>query len=116
MNEGERRGVQRVAVETGGRPRARFSVDRIADDRMAQGREVNSDLVGPPRLQRDLEQGEFSESLEHPIAGDRPPAAPGGHDGHPDPVSRLSADGRVYDVRVRLDAPMNQREIAPVNR
>src|SRR5262249_20347412 len=61
MHEREPRGVQRVAVELHRRARARLSVNVVADDRMAQRRQVHADLVGATGLEADFQYREMGE-------------------------------------------------------
>src|SRR5262245_44381409 len=116
MHEGERRRVQRVAVERDRRARAGLSVDVVADDGMAQRGQVYADLVGAPRLQARLERREVGEALEHAIARDRALATAGGADRHLDPIARMAPDRRVDDPLARANAPVHDGEIAARHR
>jgi hypothetical protein len=56
-------GVQHLARRVDRAPR-RSTIDLIADDGQAEGREVQADLVLASRLQLDLEQGARAEALD----------------------------------------------------
>src|SRR5437879_4982682 len=97
MDERERGRVQGISVERRGRARVEFTVHRVADDRMAQRCQMNTDLVGASGLEANLEQREVGEPLEHSIAGDRSLAAAGRANRHLHPVPRVAPDRSVYD-------------------
>jgi hypothetical protein len=61
---------------------------------MAQGREVDPNLMGPARLGKNLKKRETIKPLNHLPPGDRYPAF-FGSGGHPFPLTRMSSDGRI---------------------
>ncbi len=46
------------------------AVDRVTQDRVTDGREMDPDLMGPPRFREDLEECKVSPGLEDPPPGD----------------------------------------------
>ena len=72
MDKGEFRGVEGIAVERNRRPRVGLTVHLVADDRMAERRQMDTDLVGTPRLEANVEQREVCKPLKHPKSGDGP--------------------------------------------
>src|SRR2546427_13161023 len=100
MDEGERRGVEGVPVERNRQPRAGLAVHLVADDRMAERRQMDADLVGTPCLETNLEQRKVLKPLEHPITGDGPFAAASRANGHLHPVPRMASDRRSEERRV----------------
>ncbi len=65
------------------------AVDRIAEDRTAEGGEMDTKLVGAPGPGEELEPGESTVAAAHPVVGDRRPA--GGIDPHP-PAPAVGGD------------------------
>src|SRR4029453_19211109 len=77
---------------------------------------MNTDLVGPPGLEMELEEGEMGEPLEHAIPGHRPFASASWPDRHLHPVPRVTADRSVHDAFGGADTPMDDRAIAACHR
>ena len=78
-------------------------VQPVARHGMADGREVDPDLVGPTGDQLQLQQRPASEPLADAVAGDGLPAV--GHDGHPQPVAGVAADGRLDAAHLAATEP-----------
>ena len=68
MAEAETGAVQELHAEAEG---ARPSVSGVAGDRMADGREVDADLMGATRLEPHLEQGGARQRLDDGEVGQR---------------------------------------------
>src|SRR5580765_3310343 len=83
-------GANVPAADVGATPRGTGAVDRISRDRMADGLEVDPDLVRPARDQVELEERPAREPLLDAVAGRR--WAPVGDDAHPGAVLRISTD------------------------
>src|SRR5580765_3461647 len=107
-------GANVPAADVGAPPRGTGPVDRISRYRVADGLEVDPDLVRSPRDQVELEERPAREPLLDPVSGRR--RAPVGDDGHPGAVLRISADRRLdppdrggnlaeYEGEVRLFHP-----------
>ena len=75
MDEAERLGVERLAVEVGlGARLVAGAVDGVADDRMADLGQVDADLVGPAGLEpAGDEGGHRAEPLDDAVMGDAVP-------------------------------------------
>src|SRR5262252_8960564 len=90
-----RKGDDALADRTGAGDRApgTRAIDRIADQRMAEGGEMHADLMGSPCRKPALqERGMRLERALDPVAGDRrfSPSLP--HDRHFFTVPRTAAD------------------------
>src|SRR4030095_11830146 len=70
MDELQAGGVQSVPVQLNWRSQARRAIHRVAHDWVAERGEMHTDLVSPPGLQVQFQEGEVGEALEHAIAGD----------------------------------------------
>src|SRR6056297_870958 len=94
--EAEPAGMERLARETCERAgrRTAAAIDRVADQRMADMRRMDPDLVRAPRLEpafderRERAPRRPCETFPHREAGDRPPAARAQHR-HALPVGRM---------------------------
>src|SRR4051794_28548395 len=82
MGEREPRGVEKRPVEVShranvaGHAAVHAAVERITDDRVADGAEMYPDLMGPAGVNRDVREGQHApEVLGANDAGDRFPAA-----------------------------------------
>src|SRR5262245_39625334 len=111
MDERQAGGVQGVAVQPNRRSQARLAIYLVAHDRMAERGEMHTDLVSPPGLQVQFQEGEVGEALEHAIAGDRSLATSGWSDRHLHAVPRVSANRRVDDAFGGADTAVNDRKI-----
>src|SRR5206468_4772168 len=92
MDKRESGRVECIAVERDRRARTGLSIDRVADDRVPQRRQMDANLVGTPGLEANLQQREVGKALEHAIAGDRALAAAGRTDRHLHPIGRMAPD------------------------
>ena len=90
-------------------PRGAGAIDRIARDRVADGVEMDPDLVRPPGHQVELEQGPLGEPLANAIAGDRRAAV--GHDRHLRPVLRVAPDRRLDAADGGGHAALDERQV-----
>src|SRR5450756_2543787 len=90
-------------------PRGPRAVDGVARDGMAQGRQVDPDLVGPAGDEVHLQEGPSAEALANPVPGDGRPSV--GDHGHPGPLPRIAPDRRLDPAGGRLYAALNQREV-----
>jgi hypothetical protein len=70
VEPGEGEGVELKPVG-----RRRIAVERVAEDRMAEGGEVDPELVAPPGEGAELDPGRAALAGEHPPVGDRGLAA-----------------------------------------
>ncbi len=76
----------------------------ISQHGMADGLQMGPDLMGPPRLEADLEQGRvLPETLAHPEPGHGPTSAR--QDGHTRPVPGVAPDRGVDLPPVHLRGP-----------
>ena len=64
MHQPERLRMQRVTTDQRRIGRTNRSVDTIPEDRMAAGREVDADLMGPARFGRSFDERRARETLE----------------------------------------------------
>ena len=87
------------------RPYHRPPVGDVADQRVADRREVGADLVGAPGLQPRLQIGLGGEQLEHREVGARL-ARGGAGDRHPVPLPRRAPDRRVDRAGARARAAL----------
>ena len=104
-------GVEEQALESvGPAPRGPRPVDRVARHRVAEGGEVDADLVGAARDQVELEERPAREPLADPVAGRRRPAVR-----RPRPSAvrslRVAPDGRLDPADRRGDAALHQRQV-----
>src|SRR5450756_1605774 len=90
-------------------PRGARAVDGVARDGMAQGRQVDPDLVGPAGDEVHFQEGPSTEALANPVPGDGWPSV--GDHGHPGPLPRIAPDRRLDPAGGRLYAALNQREV-----
>src|SRR5665811_2123012 len=97
--------LQAVRAATRG-PRA---IDGVARDGMAQGCQVDPDLVGPAGDEVHFKQRPAAEALANPVPGDGRPSV--GDHGHPGPLPRIAPDWRLDPAGGRLDAPLDEREV-----
>src|SRR5580765_1153411 len=67
----------------------------VTDERMADRRQVDANLVGAARLEPALDEGGPDEALQHPEPGHRALALPGRQDGHAHPRARVAPDRLV---------------------
>ena len=107
MGEGESASVEHGPLCY---PRA---VGLVTEDREAEGREVQADLVLATRLELYLEEGPFGGALQDPEVG---PRLVGGFplSGEPSLAPLVGVvDGEVDLSRIRLGAPEDEREVGP---
>src|SRR5688572_6051462 len=105
MDEGEPGGMERHAAES------RYEgfevgismaapgptgIGLVTDERMADRRQVDPNLVGAARLQPALDEGGPGEALEDPEPSHRALALPRRHHGHAHPRARVAPD-RLID-------------------
>ena len=96
------RGARRVGPDEAGgvedrrgRPCvARRVVERVAEERRPEVREMDAQLVHPARLGRELDEGRFAAILEDPVGRARLP--PGGVDGR---AARAAGSGGIAPTR-----------------
>src|SRR5215218_7890683 len=93
MFEGETLCMQPQAASWNG-----LSVQRVGVDRISDGREVDPDLVGPPRLELHSEHRVARGLREHLEVGDGGPPYPCGHERR---GVRVAPDRRVDRARLR---------------
>ena len=84
----------------------------VTDERMADRRQVDPNLVGAARLQPALDEGRPGEALEHPEPRHRALALPGRHHGHAHPRARVAPDRLVDHAGRRSGDPVDEAEIA----
>ncbi len=103
MGEAQTSGVEENAIEAAGPSPHRFrgpgrrsgSVEMVSQDRVPDMRHVDTDLMGPAGLQRQLEMRRPHPCrLAHTIVGHRPLSPR--HHGHPLAVPRMASDGRIH--------------------
>ena len=106
---GEAVRVQRLVLQpeliAGGRP-----VDRIADDRVPDRREVHADLVRAPRLEAHGLQRVLRKRLDEPEVRDRRTRADA-VDGPARAVLRIAADRRLDPPGQARGAAVHEREV-----
>src|SRR5450756_1472240 len=90
-------------------PRGPRAVNGVARDGMAQGRQVDPDLVGPAGDEVHFQEGPSTEALANPVPGDGWPSV--GDHGHPGPLPRIAPDRRLDPAGGRLYAALDQREV-----
>ena len=105
MHQRQLRRVQRLPRE---RDRPAPSVRRIADQRMADRRQVHADLVRASGLQPAAQQRRVAEALDHLVVGARGLAR--GHDRHRGAARRMATDRRV-DGAAAGDVAARERQV-----
>ena len=97
-------------------PLAARGIEPIADDRMADAREVRANLVRPPSLEGQLEQRPLAGAVDSPVASDRMLAALLECDDRAAVVTGwIAAERRVDRAGLGVDAPVDHRAITPVD-
>src|SRR5690349_23759253 len=90
------------------------AIGRVADEGMADGREVGANLVRAPGLQTGLEVGLGSKQLEHREMRSRL-ARSGARDRHAVTVPRGATDRRVDRAGARIEPPLGERQVDPLD-
>ncbi len=90
------------------------TIEPIADYRVADGGEVDPDLMGPTGLQGQGEEAVIPEVLKDIINGNCYPT--GGDNGHFFTVERMPADGHLDHAFPGLGYPVDDGQISPVHR
>src|SRR5262245_51369563 len=88
------------------------AVGHVSDQGMPEGSEVDTDLMGTPRLETALEVGHPGETLENPEARDGALTRAGTRHRHADPRARVAGDRRVDHALVSLHDSVHKAEIA----
>ena len=113
MGKPETAGVEHLPGRGGRRRRrAARTVDRIAQNRVAGGGEVNADLVRASRLELDRDQSRSPDPLERPVPRHRPSSL------LPPPRHAAAALSRIPDQIGIEDteagqSPLHQRHVLP---
>jgi len=103
-------GMEEEAPESfGPAPRPACAIHRIAGDRVADGLQVDADLVRPSRHEVELQERPAGEALPDPIAGNRGPAV--GHNRHASAVPWVPTDRRLDPSDRGCHAAPDQREV-----
>ena len=89
------------------------AVDSVPQEGMADGGQVDPDLVGAAGLQAALEMGIAGKTFQDRPVGDRLPATQAVH-GHLLAVAVMPPDGGAYGARVLLKAAHRHRLVLPV--
>ncbi len=90
---------------------AALAVDRVADQRMTEGAEMDPDLVSAAGFQAAAQQRGVPEALGHRVARNRLPAARG--DRHPRALDRVAAHGSIHGAIARDVAVDDGEVLAP---
>ena len=96
---------------------AAIAVHRVADQRVADGGEVDADLVGPAGLQRARQPGQIGGdvvALDQPVLGAGRAAV--GDDRHLQRVGRIASDRGVDDAVGGLGVTPHDRVVATTSR
>src|SRR5262245_50053039 len=83
---------------------------------MAEGGEVNADLVGTSRLETALQICESAETFEHAEARHGALARAGPRHGHAHAGAHIARDRRVDHAAVTGEPPVSQAEVATRHR
>jgi hypothetical protein len=89
------------------------AIGEVAGERMAQGAEVDADLVGAARLEVDVEQAGRAERLDDLVVGDAGLALV--HHRELVVVARVAADGRVDGADHRVGQALHERVVLLVD-
>jgi len=113
--EGQSEGVEEEP------PRSEATVGRavtgVADDRVTDGGQVHADLMGPPTLQRELEQGGRAlpaAPLQHGVRRARRLST--GSDRHLRRRARGPSDRRLHLTSLFVDMALHQRQVTTLHR
>src|SRR3989442_6994764 len=85
------------------------AVNLVAHNRMFQPRQVNPNLMRPPRFQLNIKQREPVVSFAHPI--DRESRAATAHHSHAYAIARIASDGLIDLPSALSDNPVDQRNV-----
>ena len=91
------------------------TVYRIPQDRMADGRHVDTDLMRPPGLQFALNIRIIPEPLQNTVMG-HSAAGIGRFRAHFLAIRGMTSDGRIYRAMIILQVPVDDRMITPGDR
>ena len=115
MGKGQAGGVQKRASARGAA--SITSVARVADDRMADRREMYAYLVCASRLEAKLQVGRLErsdESGEHAVMSACGPAS--GSNRHPSRIAKRPTDRRLDHTCLRLERTARERKVRPSHR
>src|SRR5512135_2107563 len=86
------------------------SVEGVSQERMADGGEVDPDLVGPAGLREDLEERAVLKFFGLLPAGNGCPSSPGPC-GHPFSLARVPSDSRIDHAFVLAELAVDNGEV-----
>src|SRR5712692_339673 len=110
VSEAQLVGVQELAIEPRSFEDVARPIDGVPHHRVADGFQVQANLVGAASLQLQQKQRMTREPFKHLEVGARLPAANGSYR-HLLAMAWISADGRVNTALVKRNVPFNQRQV-----